>query len=123
MSSDDDMIEIGPPATVPAGAATVPYGPPAPVQLGPALPFVDAHLTNFLQRQIAGGASDQPGSHFSIAPGDEHNLYDHLTATLAPYISNSGMALARTTVNGVPLTLSLSPTTSQVMIMLEGKFG
>jgi len=99
------------------------YGPPAPAQLGPALPFMDKHLGDFLQQQIEAGASSQPGTQFAVAPHDDKHLYDSLTATLAPYVTNNGVALARTSVRGVPLTLSVNPSLSSVMVMLEGKFG
>ena len=106
--ADDDMIQ---------------YGPPAPAQLGPALPFMDKHLGDFLQAQIEAGASAQPGTSFTVAPRDDKNLYDSLTAALGPYVSENGLAIARTTVRGVPLTLSINPSLSSVMVMLEGKFG
>jgi len=106
--ADDDMIQ---------------YGPPAPVQLGPALPFMDKHLADFLQAQIEAGGSAQPGTQFAVAPHDDKNLYDSLTAALEPYVSDNGSAIARTSVRGVPLTLSVNPSLSSVMVMLEGKFG
>jgi hypothetical protein len=99
------------------------HGPPAPVQLGPALPFLDWRLTKYLNDQIAGGAAGVPGTHFSVEPRDDKHLYDSLTAALAPYVSEDGIAIARTTVRGVPLTLSVNPSLDSVMVMLEGKFG
>src|SRR6184192_2519633 len=94
-----------------------------PPHLGPAPPHLDKPLGSFLQARIAAGASGQPGSQFAVAPRDDKHLYDSLTAALAPYVSQSGLAIARTTVRGVPLTLSVNPTLSSVTIMLEGKFG
>ena|SRR5438045_4028751 len=99
------------------------YGPPAPAQIGPALPFIDQRLGNFLQAQIAAGASPLPGTPFAVTPRDDNHLYDSLTATLAPYVGDNGLTLARTTVRGVPLTLSVDPTLHSVSVILEGKFG
>jgi hypothetical protein len=79
-------------------------------------------VVGLVSNQVANGASNLGEPQFVVEPS--HSAYDDLKDKLAPYIdfNSNGLKIAQFNVNGTPMTITVNPTLSSIMITLNGTF-
>lgn len=79
-------------------------------------------VVGYVANEVTNGASNLGGTQFTVEPS--HSAYDDLKDKLAPYVDfhSNGLKIAQFNVSGVPMTITVNPTVSSIMITLNGTF-